>query len=110
MEERKLIFAPGCTLRRKKPHIVDRLHAYLREALGDVGMESACCRAGAGLPEGATVVVVCRNCVKTYTNRPEKPQIRLIWEIVEECLPGTPFPDLEQVRAETAEVLSVDEF
>lgn len=86
------LFAPGCALAIYKPALVERMHAYLRGAYGDVELLSTCCRHTPRAADGNTVINVCPGCDRRYRENYAEPSTVSLWE----ALAGRedfPFPD-----------------
>lgn len=81
------VYAPGCALMLHKPHLAERLQAYL-----GLPMHLTCCRHEPGLPVGTRVVNTCAGCDRRYRELFEGISTTSLWEVLAES-ETFPFPD-----------------
>jgi hypothetical protein len=88
----QFVFAPGCALLLYKPHLAEKLRAYLEARRGPLAMFSACCHHTPAVPPGTKVVTTCPGCDRRYRQNYPEPLSLSLWEL----LAGDerfPFPD-----------------
>jgi len=88
----KRVFAPGCALMLYKPHLAGRLHAFLRENLGEISRWDRCCRRDPGFGEPIEVINVCPGCDRRFRKDCRDSSTVSIWEILARA-GSFPFPD-----------------
>jgi Fe-S oxidoreductase len=88
----KQVFAPGCALMLYKPHLAQRLLAFLNEGGERIPMHTICCRHAPGLPAGTRVVNVCAGCDRRFRELYEGITTVSLWEMLADH-PAFPFPD-----------------
>ena len=93
----KYLFAPGCALFLYKPHLIEKLHAFLNSRLGTLEVFSACCHHSPAIPAGAKVITVCPGCDRRYRQNYAEPLSVSLWEILA-ADDGFPFPDYRGER------------
>ncbi len=76
------LFAPGCALLMTKPQLAGKLHALLRDRLGEVGLLDACCHNRPDLPAGTRVVNVCPGCDRRYRENYTASDTVSLWELL----------------------------
>lgn len=62
----KTYFAPGCALRAYKPHLVDRMAAWLRESGLADGVYTTCCKDDQRFDEETLLIVCCPGCAHKF--------------------------------------------
>jgi hypothetical protein len=88
----KFVFAPGCALFLYKPHLVEKLRAYLESRRGPLPVFSACCHHTPAIPAGTKVVTICPGCDRRYRQNYPEPLSVSLWELLAGD-DGFAFPD-----------------
>jgi Fe-S oxidoreductase len=91
------VFAPGCALIIYKPHLAERMHALLRENLGDMPRLDICCRKHPDVPAGACVINTCPGCDRRYRSYYADSTTKSLWEVIAEA-DWFKFPDYNGAR------------
>ena len=86
------VYAPGCALTDYKPHLAEKVHAFLNEYLGGVPRYDGCCRVPHTLAEGTTVINTCPGCNRRFKEEQEGISTISLWEVLADC-DTFPFPD-----------------
>ena len=88
----KRLLAPGCALMLYKPHLAEKLHAFLNKRDRRVAMHLTCCRHVPPLPSGAEVINVCPGCDRRYRENYKDSSTVSFWELIAKNS-SFPFPD-----------------
>lgn len=87
-------FAPGCALFLYKPHLIEKLHAFLCAEYGAMDALLTCCRHTPPLPDDARVINICPGCDRRYRENYSTPRTVSLWELLSQN-EAFPFPDYE---------------
>lgn len=80
----KYLFAPGCALVLYKPHLVEKLQAFLESHYGSMGQLLTCCRHAPEIISDTVIINVCPGCDRRYLeNYVNSPMVSL-WELLSE--------------------------
>jgi hypothetical protein len=88
----KFIFAPGCALFLYKPHLVEKLGAYLDSRFGSLEVLSSCCQHTPAIPPGVKIVTTCPGCDRRYRENYPEPLAVSLWGLLAED-DAFPFPN-----------------
>jgi Fe-S oxidoreductase len=91
------VYAPGCALMLYKPHLAERILAFLNEDAAAAGgapvaEHLTCCRHEPGLAPGTRVVNTCAGCDRRYRELYEGVTTVSLWEVLADS-ETFPFPD-----------------
>ncbi|HPJ03533.1 MAG TPA: hypothetical protein PKU80_11890 [Candidatus Limiplasma sp.] len=78
-------YAPGCALTDYKPHLAEKVHAFLCEYLGDMPLYDGCCRVPHTLAEGTIVINTCPGCNRRFQEEQEGISTVSLWEVLADC-------------------------
>ena len=93
----RTVYSPGCTLLIHKPHLAEKVLAYLNTdpnlpAGQQVTMHTRCCKNDPKLPEGSTIITSCSGCSKRYNTLYTGIRPITLWEVIA-ARDDFPFPD-----------------
>jgi Fe-S oxidoreductase len=94
----KQVYSPGCVLLMYKPHLVQKVLAYLNEKLEnqqEVHEHQICCQHEALLESGTEVVNTCPGCDRRFRESTGGISTRSLWEILADD-ESFPYPDYQQ--------------
>jgi Fe-S oxidoreductase len=76
------IYAPGCALVLYKPHLAEKVLAYLGESDGSITSHLTCCRHEPHLESGSVVINTCAGCDRRYRQLYEGVSTVSLWEVL----------------------------
>ena len=86
------VYAPVCALLIYKPHLAQKVLAFLQAEQGDVAEHTMCCRHDPGLEAGSVVVNTCAGCDRRYRGLYQGVSTVSLWEVLAASR-AFPFPD-----------------
>jgi Fe-S oxidoreductase len=86
------VYAPGCALVLYKPHLAERVRAFLEIGFGEVPPHPTCCRHEPDLAPGTVVINTCAGCDRRFRELYEGISTVSLWEVLAES-ESFPFPD-----------------
>lgn len=86
------VYAPGCALMLYKPHLAEKIRAFL-----DVPEHLICCRHQPELPQGTQIINTCPGCDERFGRLYEGITTISLWEILAQSQ-TFPFPDYHGSR------------
>lgn len=90
----KNAFAPGCALMLYKPKLATKVHNFLNNSLGKMGLYTTCCRNEPPISEKTNIINICPGCDKRFENNYELSATISLWEILAKN-DGFKFPDYQ---------------
>ena len=86
-----IVYSPGCALLIYKPHLAEKVLAYLKTDDPNISMHEICCRHQPRLPQGSTVINTCAGCDRRFRSLYDGVDTVSLWEVLAES--DFPFPD-----------------
>ncbi len=78
----KYVFAPGCALSIYKPHLIEKLHIFLKANYGDIDILTTCCRHEPPLENDTCVINICPGCDRRYRENYVNSSTISLWELL----------------------------
>lgn len=97
----KIVFAPSCTMRNKRADQIPILHDLINRIYGrEIPTFDKCCKSGAPIEDGTTIITVCFGCRRNMGERYPNIKAVSIWDIIDEHPDVPKFEGYEEMRAE----------
>jgi len=88
---RPALFAPGCALMNYKPHLIDRMTAFLTEAGIVSGTYLPCCKGAPSVSSPVTLITCCPGCDHVFNAYHTGISTSSLWKVLIDT--DFPFPD-----------------
>ncbi|MBU4254524.1 MAG: (Fe-S)-binding protein [Acidobacteria bacterium] len=79
---KKNIFAPGCALFLYKPHLIEKLHVFLKSEYNVTELLLTCCRHTPHIATDTQVINICPGCDRRYRENYDNPSTISLWELL----------------------------